>query len=136
MKKKTLMTLLVIAFAVGAALILEGVGEDVVKSADSSSPVYEANGKFTFLELGSVGCKPCEAMKAVMAQARETFGDNLEIIFHDVKKDPKKAAFYKISLIPTQIIVDQQGVERYRHEGYLYYEMLEEVLVGLGVEKQ
>ncbi|PLX42966.1 MAG: hypothetical protein C0608_00710 [Deltaproteobacteria bacterium] len=136
MKKKALLTLLVVALAVGAALVLEGVGERSVTELESSTPDYEARGKFTFFELGSVGCKPCEAMKEVMAQAGETFGDNLEIIFHDVKADPKKAAFYKISLIPTQIIVDPLGVERYRHEGYLYYDKLEEVLLDLGVEKR
>ena len=45
----------------------------------------KAEGKIVMLELGSVGCIPCEQMKPVM-QTSETYKGKLEVIFIDVRR--------------------------------------------------
>lgn len=89
--------------------------------------------KVTFLELGSVGCKPCEAMVPVMEAVRERFPDQVEVSFHDVRKDPTMAGKYGIRLIPTQIFLLPDGTEFFRHEGYFPEGEVMTVLRKMGV---
>ncbi len=93
----------------------------------------EPGRKVTFLELGSVGCKPCEEMKPVMEAVRQRFPGEVEVIFHDVRRDPKIAARYRISLIPTQIFLLPDGAEFFRHEGYFSEGEVTAVLFKMGV---
>lgn len=72
----------------------------------------------TFVELGSVNCIPCKQMKPVMAEIEQEYGDKIAVIFHDVNKDRQMASKYKIKLIPTQVFLDKNGKEFYRHEGF------------------
>jgi thioredoxin 1 len=95
---------------------------------------YEPTGKITFYELGSEGCAPCEAMKPVMKLVRESYGDSVDVIFHDLKKDVVKAGVFQVMLIPTQVFADDAGKEFYRHQGFLTYEKLEEVLLDMGAK--
>jgi thioredoxin-related protein len=52
---------------------------------DSALNKAKAEGKIVMLELGSVGCIPCEQMKPVMQKLRETYTDKLEVTFIDGK---------------------------------------------------
>lgn len=91
--------------------------------------------KVTFIELGSVRCIPCRKMQKVMDQIEEAYGDQVKIIFYDVWTDEGKpfGAKYKIRLIPTQIFLDKDGEEYFRHEGFFPKEELEKVLKKKGV---
>ena len=89
--------------------------------------------KATFVELGSVGCKPCEAMKPVMEAVRQKYGERVEVVFHDVRKDPEMAGRYRIRLIPTQVFLMPDGTEFFRHEGYLPLDQVREVIRRMGV---
>lgn len=74
--------------------------------------------KITFVELGSVNCIPCRQMQPVMKSIEEKFGDQVEVVFHDVWKDKAPAQRYGIQLIPTQVFLDENGKEFFRHEGF------------------
>jgi len=87
----------------------------------------------TFVELGSEGCKPCEAMKPVMESVRQRFPGQVEVVFHDVRKDPAMAGKYRIMLIPTQVFLLPDGKEFFRHEGFFPLEEVEKVLAGMGL---
>jgi len=89
--------------------------------------------KVTFLELGGVGCKPCEAMVPVMEAVRERFPGRVEVTFHDVRRDPAKAGEYRVRLIPTQVFLRPDGSEFFRHEGYLPETDVVAVLERMGV---
>lgn len=84
----------------------------------------------TFIELGSVRCIPCKKMQVVMKSVEEKFGSQLNTIFYDVwtKEGKSYAETYKINLIPTQIFLDINGKEYFRHEGYFPEEELIKVL--------
>lgn len=74
----------------------------------------------TFVELGSVKCIPCRKMQPVMKAIEEKYGEQIEIIFYDVwKPDQRKyGEEYDIRLIPTQVFLDKDGKEIFRHEGF------------------
>ena len=57
-------------------------------------------------------------MQPVMKSIEEKFGDQVEVVFHDVWKDKAPAQKYGIQLIPTQVFLDENGKEFFRHEGF------------------
>lgn len=88
-----------------------------------------------FLELGSAGCVPCEAMKPVLEAVTREYGDRVEVVYHDVRQDPAPARQHRIRLIPTQVFLLPDGTEFFRHEGYFPLERVEEVLYRMGVRR-
>jgi thioredoxin 1 len=101
------------------------------KSSTTLKPSSESE-KVTFIELGSVNCIPCQAMVPIMEQMEEELGDQVEVIFYDVWTEEGKpyAKQYGIRVIPTQIFLDKNGNEYFRHEGFFsidgVYPQLEE----------
>lgn len=85
------------------------------------------------LELGSVGCRPCDMMSPILDELRKEYQDKLSVEFYDVRKDPTPTYQYRIRLIPTQIFLDENGNEFFRHEGYFPKEEIEAVLKQMGV---
>jgi thioredoxin 1 len=92
--------------------------------------------KVTFVELGSVKCIPCQKMQTVMKAIEEKYGKDVKIEFHDVWTPEGKpfAEQYKINLIPTQVFLDKDGKEFFRHEGYFSEEEVVKVLNTKGVK--
>lgn len=86
--------------------------------------------KVTFVELGSVNCIPCKAMKKVMDSLEVKYPKDLQIVFHDVWTEAGQPAaqLYKIRTIPTQVFLDAKGIEYFRHEGYFPMAELEKIL--------
>jgi thioredoxin 1 len=74
----------------------------------------------TFVEIGSVNCIPCKAMQPIMKAVEEEFKGQVKIVFHDVwtSKGKVDAEKYNIRVIPTQVFLDKDGKEYFRHEGY------------------
>jgi len=97
-------------------------------SLDDSLNKAKAEGKIVMLELGSVGCIPCEQMKPVMQKLRETFKEKLEVIFIDVKKDHDAARRFGVYVIPVQVFLDKNGKEFHRHAGFYAYEEIASML--------
>lgn len=90
-------------------------------------------GKVVMLELGSVGCIPCEQMKPVMEKLRRDYKGKLEVIFIDVRVDRKSAQRFRVFMIPTQVFLDKDGREFHRHIGYYPYEEIVPVLKQAGL---
>lgn len=93
------------------------------------------NAKVTFVELGSVNCIPCKQMQPVMKSVEEKYGDQIKVIFYDVwEADQKKyAEQYQISLIPTQVFLDENGDEFFRHEGFYPESEIDKLLQSRGL---
>jgi thioredoxin 1 len=85
------------------------------------------------LELGSVGCIPCEQMKPVMQKLRDTYQGKLEVIFIDVHEDKKAGRRFGVRYIPTQVFLDKDGREFHRHVGFYDYEKIVPVLKKQGL---
>jgi len=80
----------------------------------------EVKPKVTFVELGSVNCIPCKQMQPVMKSIEEKYDGQVKVIFYDVWTQEQKpyAQKYGIRLIPTQVFLDENGKEFFRHEGF------------------
>jgi thioredoxin 1 len=90
-------------------------------------------GKVVMLELGSVGCIPCEQMKPVMEKLRTNYKDKLEVLFIDVRKDRENARRFGVAMIPTQVFLNKTGKEFHRHIGFYGYEEIVPVLEKAGL---
>ena len=93
----------------------------------------KAEGKIVMLELGSVGCVPCEQMKPVMQKLRDTYQGKLEVIFIDVREDHDTGRQFGVHMIPTQVFLDKSGKEFHRHIGFYSYEEIAPVLKKAGM---
>ena len=91
------------------------------------------DGKAVMLELGSVGCIPCEQMKPVMDKLRSGYKDKLEVYFVDVKRDNAAGRRFGVYMIPTQVFLDKSGKEFHRHVGFYPYEEIAPVLKKAGI---
>lgn len=110
----------------------ENVTNEVNKSDNKSASSNIKTSKVYFLELGSDGCTPCQMMKPVMEKVSENYKEKVEVIFYDVNTEAgsPKAQEYKIRVIPTQIFLDSEGKEIFRHEGFYPYENIEKLING------
>lgn len=92
--------------------------------------------KVTFIELGSVNCIPCRMMQPIMKEIEQEYGDQVKVIFYDVwtQEGRPYAEKYRIRVIPTQIFLDKDGNEYFRHEGFFPKEKIVEVLKMQGVK--
>ena len=100
------------------------------------SPTQEQSGmKVTFVELGSVNCIPCRMMQPIMKEIEEEYKEQVKVVFHDVwtQEGNPYAAKYKIRVIPTQVFLDKDGKEYFRHEGFFPKDQLVEILKKQGV---
>ncbi|MGE5894729.1 MAG: thioredoxin family protein [bacterium] len=93
----------------------------------------QKEGRAVMLELGSVGCIPCEQMKPVMAKLSSSYKGKLDVIFVDVRKDGESARRFGVTVIPTQVFLDKTGKEFHRHIGYYAYEEIVPVLKKAGL---
>lgn len=134
---------LVVALAITIALVglvaLAGCGGSSGAAGSSAAPApthsSSATAKITFVELGSDSCIPCKEMRPVMDGIQQAFGDQIEIIFYDIWEDDAPAREYGVQMIPTQVFLDDKGVELHRHTGFYPQEEIEALLIELGLSK-
>jgi thioredoxin 1 len=71
-----------------------------------------------------------------MKSLETKYGSQLKVIFYDVwKPDQKKyAEMYKIRVIPTQVFLDKDGKEFFRHEGFFPEEEIDKLLQKRGLK--
>lgn len=102
---------------------------------DKPGKTTEVKPKITFVELGSVNCIPCKKMQPVMKAIESKYGDQVKVIFYDVWKpeQEKYAEKYGIKLIPTQVFLDENGKEFYRHEGFFPEKEIDKILQTKGL---
>jgi thioredoxin 1 len=113
---------------------LAGCAKPAAKDAIQSRP-GGAQAKVTFIELGSVNCIPCMKMQLVMKEIEREYTEQVAVVFYDVWTEAGKpyAQQYRIRVIPTQVFLDQEGNEYFRHEGYFPKQELIQVLRQKGV---
>lgn len=103
---------------------------------DSTDQTQNQEYLVTLIELGSVRCIPCQQMQPVMKSVEEKYGDLVKVVFYDVwtAEGSPFADQYAIEVIPTQVFLDQNGKEFYRHQGFFPEEELVKVLKSKGVK--
>lgn len=91
------------------------------KNIKETNVSNEENYKVVFVELGSENCVPCKMMQPIMDDIKQEYAGKVKVVFHDVwtKQGRTYGEEYGIRAIPTQIFLDSNGIEYYRHEGFL-----------------
>jgi thioredoxin 1 len=92
--------------------------------------------KITFIELGSIKCVPCKMMQPIMEDIKKEYKGQVEVVFYDVWTEAGRpfGEKYQIRAIPTQVFLDKDGKEYFRHVGFFPKEELVKVLKQQGVK--
>ena len=72
-----------------------------------------------------------------MKEIEEEYKGQVKVVFHDVwtPEGQPFARKYRIRVIPTQIFLDKNGEEYFRHEGFFPKEEIVKVLKMQGIER-
>ena len=89
--------------------------------------------KLTFIELGADRCIPCKAMQPIMREIAQKYKGTIQVVFYDVWKTPKYAKDYGIQMIPTQVFIDKNGDEIFRHIGFYAKDEIIKMLKEKGI---
>jgi len=85
---------------------------------------YSENGlkyETTFLEFGATGCSACKRMESVMEEIQGKYPNRVNIVFLNVLKPESQnlMKLFGIAAIPTQVLLNKEGKEFFRHTGYI-----------------
>ncbi|MBN1818102.1 MAG: thioredoxin family protein [Sedimentisphaerales bacterium] len=101
--------------------------------AELGMDVQIGAGMPVLLQLGAYYCGPCRQMAPHLEEISIEYKDQLGVKFMDIERDRQSARTYGIELIPTQIFLDAQGNEVFRHVGYYSKEQIVSKLRELGL---
>ena len=101
-------------------------GSDIQKLESAyidSAYNYLSNGltyDVTFLEFGAKGCSACKRMEEVMEEVRTAYPNRVNVVFVNIllPNSQKLMKYYGIAAIPTQVLLNKEGKEYFRHTGY------------------
>ncbi len=77
--------------------------------------------EITFLEFGASGCSACKRMESVMEEIQSKYPNRVNVVFLNVLKPESQnlMKLYGIAAIPTQVLLNGEGKEFFRHTGYI-----------------
>ncbi|MGA2548495.1 MAG: thioredoxin family protein [Rectinemataceae bacterium] len=115
--------------ALAAILLASSFGKAAAQDARSAPKAL-----VTFTELGSVNCVPCKAMRPIMTDIETSYDGRVKVVFYDIwtKKGEPFGRKYGIRVIPTQVFLDKDGMEFYRHEGFSLASDIKKLLTQQG----
>ena len=107
-----------------AELIKKQASPEIISSGEAlidSLYNYSKNGRsyeITFLEFGAKGCSACKRMEKVLEEIRLEYPNRVNVVFNNVLKADQQnlMKMYGIATIPTQILLDKNGKEIFRHK--------------------
>ncbi len=112
-------------------------GQSSVSTSDliSGNPqTLPIPGVVTMVDIGAHACVPCKMMTPIIEELSREYDGRAAIAFIDVWENKDEAQKYGISAIPTQIFYDANGVEQYRHTGFMDKATIVATLTELGVK--
>jgi thioredoxin 1 len=91
---------------------------------------YSKNGQsfeITFLEFGATGCSACKRMESVMEEINKKYPETVNVVFLNILKPESQILmkYFGVASIPTQVLLNKDGKEFFRHSGYISTEELE-----------
>ena len=116
-KKYKIAFVFALALAIVSILAMKKDTRSNTSVSDSESSV-SVQSLPSLVDLGADKCIPCKMMAPILDELKEEYRGKLTVTFIDVWKDSAPAGKYGISVIPTQIFLDPDGNELFRHEGF------------------
>ena len=104
-----------------AEIVLNEEWIKVQQASKPKNPLSEAlkNGKPTVLDMGASTCIPCKMMKPIFEELEKEYEGRANILLLEISDYRDIANKYNVRVIPTQIFFDKNGVQYWRHEGFL-----------------
>jgi thioredoxin 1 len=68
-------------------------------------------------DFGSEKCIPCKTMKEILDPMMVDYKGKVDVRIINVYEDKERTQQFRISVIPTQIFIDAEGKELFRHVG-------------------
>jgi thioredoxin 1 len=68
-------------------------------------------------DFGSVNCLPCKTMKEILDPMMVDYKGKVDIRIINVYEDKERTQQFRIVTIPTQVFIDAEGKELFRHIG-------------------
>ncbi|MFO7660603.1 MAG: thioredoxin family protein [Candidatus Cloacimonadaceae bacterium] len=103
------------------------VKKEPVKQPEPA-PEKKSSYQVYFLEIGSVNCIPCRMMQPIMKEIERDYAGIVKVEFYDLMDDREIGPRYNIRVMPTQVFLDADGREFFRHEGFYPKEELSKML--------
>lgn len=132
---KLISTALIVMTLLFVSACKQNTEKDNNQKAETTQKQATTNPKITFIELGSVRCIPCQKMQPIIKSIEEKYGDQVDVVFYDVwtTEGKEKAKDFVFNQIPTQLFLDSDGKEFFRHVGYFPEKEIEAVFVKKGI---
>jgi thioredoxin 1 len=75
-------------------------------------------------------------MQPVMRAIEKKYGDQIKVVFYDVWTPEQRqyAVLFRIRVIPTQVFLDREGREFFRHEGFFPEAEIDKLLQKHGLK--
>jgi thioredoxin 1 len=109
--------------------------QEPVKSKETLKPAElveqkKESYKVTFMEIGSVNCIPCKMMQPIMKEIEQDYSGVVKVEFYDLYEPNGRTIGqkYRIRVMPTQVFLDANGKEFFRHEGFYPKDELSKML--------
>lgn len=85
---------------------------------------YLRNGQtyeITFLEFGAKNCSACRRMEQVMQEIQAKFPVKVQVVFLNITlpENQEMMHYYGVVTIPTQVLLNNEAQEIYRHQGFI-----------------
>lgn len=91
-------------------------------------------GMVTMVDIGAHACVPCKMMTPIIEELSREYDSRAAIVFIDVWEHQDQTEKFGIRSIPTQIFYNTDGIEQFRHVGFLDKASIEKKLTELGVK--
>jgi len=85
------------------------------------------------IDFGAGTCATCKMMNVILEDLAGEYNGRLIIQLIDTSEDKATAEQYGIRMIPTQIFLDVEGNELFRHEGFISKADIVKKWVELGI---
>jgi len=116
-------------------IILTAAGIVIYKNSSlpENEPDYSVQKLPTLLMFSSTGCPYCQIMIPILEEMQEEYKGQINIEIIDAYEHPEEAEKYPIISFPTLILLDSDGDQIGRHDGYISKENLVKALKKEGV---
>jgi|GEM_PF-924928 len=149
--KKSMKIGIVVLIIIAIAGIYYGKNFSSKNTVDNSSKITEnvdqiikvKNGeikKVVVMQLSTSTCPACRAMYPIMESINKKYGNKIitGVVYLDDKSIEKQAMQlandYSVRVVPTIVILDEQGQQLIRHEGILEEAQIVNILSQMGVK--
>jgi len=115
------------------SFLLSGCGENTNFTSTSLKQAI-SNGKPTLAEFGRGICIPCKEMKPILEELSVEYKGELNVVIVEVDDNIELTRQFAIMMIPTQIFLDSEGKEVFRHIGFYPKEEIIAQLEKMGIK--